>query len=144
MYKRWRHVNAFTDAIFLVGIITLSTDLMWVIACALRFGMMFPDSLLQLVFCALRDMVGMIFCYLLIGNYFKNKIVNFNHKTWLGYLLNLTFLIIWFILAPNPAWTDWTYAIKNNYSFTIILTSFIISHIIGKAIVTNIYFMIWK
>lgn len=143
-YKRWKYLIALTDSVFVLGMVVLPLDLMWVVVCGLRFGMMFPDSVLQLFFCGLRDIMGIIFCYILIGKYFEQKIVKFKGKTVLLWIVNLVFLVVWFLYATTPAQTDWTYAIRYDYPLTIILTSFFISHIIGKSLAALIYFSVWK
>lgn len=147
-YRRFEKLNSFTDGLFILGFIVLTTDLMWVLVCLSRFGPLYVsinlDSVWQMVFCALRDLVGILFCFLLIGNYFLKGIVKINKHTIIMYLVNLAFLLAWFYLAPSPAWTDWTYAIRYDYSFIIVLESFVISHAIGKSIVTILYLTIWR
>jgi len=143
-YKRWKRLVALTDSIFVLGLVVLPLDLMWVLVCGLRFGMMFPDSVLQLVFCGLRDIVGIILCYLLVGKYFEEKILKFNGKTVLLMTVNLAYLIVWFLCATTPALTDWTYAIRYDYPLTMVLTSFFVSHVVGKSLAGLIYSSIWK
>lgn len=143
-YRRLKYLNALTDTFFVLGLVVLSTDLMWVLICALRFGSLYADSVLQLVLYAARDVAGMLFCYLLTSQYFKKEIFHFNRKTVASYLLNLTFLAIWFACAEGPWFTDWTYAIRYDYSAAVIWTAFFISHVIGKIIVWLIYYSLWE
>ena len=143
-YKRWKHLVALTDSIFVLGLVVLPLDFMWVLVCSLRFGILFPDSVLQLVFCGLRDIVGIILCYLLVGKYFEEKILKFNGKIILFLMINLVYLIVWFLYARTPAQTDWTYAIRYDYPLSVILTSFFVSHVVGKSLAALIYFSIWK
>jgi hypothetical protein len=143
-YRRFKSLIALTDATFILGFIVLITDFMWVVVCGLRFGLFFQDSILQLLICALRDIFGLLFCYTMIFEHFKTKVIKLDHSTIMLCLTNLVFLVIWFSFAPNPAFTDWTYAIKYEYPFRIILTSFLISHGIGKSIVVLMYYSLFK
>ena len=144
-YRRWRRLNAFTDSLFILGFIVLSMDLMWVVVCGFRFSWFYPlESGLQLFACAGRNVVGMSFCYLLIGGYFKNGTVNFTKNTTIAYVANLVFLAVWFGLSPGPWLTDWTYAIRHGYPQATVLTSFFISHVVGKTLLTIIFVTIWR
>lgn len=141
-YRRLKHLVAFTDAILILGFIVLALDILWLVACGLRFGWYYPSSVLQLIFSVGRNIAGITLCYLLIGNYFRKCLIRLEKAYWV-FSLNLLFLLVWFVLAPSPAWTDWTYAIRHNYSMNTVLSSFFISHIIGKSIVALIYIKIW-
>lgn len=143
-YKRWRYYHAFGEASSTVGFIVLLLDLCWVVVCALRFGSMFPNSMMQLALAGLRDLVGVIFCYLLIGNYFKTNVLHFKTSTILLVLVNWLFLAVWFIFAPSPAYTDWTFAIKHGYSVGVVALSFLVSHVVGKSLVASIYYALWR
>ncbi|MHA1829067.1 MAG: hypothetical protein ACTSX6_10530 [Candidatus Heimdallarchaeaceae archaeon] len=131
LYGYVAHRNGFSwrDSVWLVGFVVLSGDLIWVAASGLRFGWFYPDSVPQLILCAARDFAGMLFCLIMLKTPIK-----FNDLTVLGYITNIVFMLIWFLLAPSPAYTDWTYAIKHNYPLPTIITAFIFSHIIGRII----------
>lgn len=133
----------FTDSFFLVGFTILFLDSFWILACLLRFGALYPNSLIQLLAALGRNITGLIFCYLFIGPYFKT-IFKPNKKTLIMFLVDLCFLSSWFLLAPSPAYTDWTYAIKKSYNFSIIITSFFISHILGKTIAGTFFWTLWN
>lgn len=134
----------FTDALLIVGFVVVFLDTYWIVACGLRFGWFFPDSILQLVFAFGRNIAGLILCYMLIGNYFKQKKLEITKWSVRLFLLNISFLAFWFLMASSPAWTDWTYAIRHNYPMQVILTSFFISHVIGKSLVATFFISIWK
>lgn len=147
-YRRFERLNSFTDGLFILGFMVLTCDLMWVLVCLSRFGALYISinmhSVWQMILVAFRDLVGILFCFLLIGNYFLKGIVKINKHTIIMYLVNLAFLLAWFYLAPSPAWTDWTYAIRYDYPFIIVLESFVVSHVVGKSIVAVLYLTIWR
>lgn len=143
-YKRLKYLVAFTDAFFTVGFMVVFLDLIWVIACALRFGSAYPNSLFQLAMSAGRNIVGLILCYLLIGRHFQNGLIHIKDSTIFLFYVNVIFLAVWFSLSASPAWTDWTFAIRHDYPASTVMTSFFISHVVGKSIVASIYYSIWK
>lgn len=139
-----RKIGLYTDTIFLVGTVVLFLDGWWIITCSLRFLPIFPGSTQQLLYSGLRDFVVVIFCLMFVGHYFWIEgFVQIKRKTVILFLANLVFLVVWFWLSPSPAYTDWTYAIKNNYPMQTVLTSFLTSHILGKSLVTFIFLSLW-
>lgn len=135
----WR----FMDATMVAGIVVLTSDLLWVLACGLRFGLYFPDSVQQLVFCALRDFMGVVFCLVQVPHLIEKDVFSlFNMKgLW---ILNVVFFIVWFGLAPDPSWTDWSYALRHDYGWTRAWSAFALSHIMGRVITTIIYWSVWN
>jgi len=146
VYRKWQFLNAFTDALFVVGLVTSITDFMWVIACLIRFGRYYPffPDVFQLLLCLGRDAVAAIFCFLLIKHLFDMKFLSFNRRFVLALMLNAIFFGIWFGIAETPALTDWTYAIRHDYSLETIVISFLLSHVIGRIILFIILYNIIK
>lgn len=142
-YKR-KVLGSFTDGLFLVGFIVLITDTIWVVMSGLRFGSLYPRSVPQLVLSAGRNLVGLLLCYLLVGGYFKQGVCKLTKHTAQLILVNTVFIVVWFLLAPSPAYTDWTFAIRHDYPLLTVLSSFLISHIIGKTLVAATYLTIWR
>jgi len=138
------YLLAFTDAVLIVGFVVVYLDTFWIVACGLRFGWQYPDSVLQLIFAFGRNIAGLIFCYMLIGNYFRQGKLKLTNKTTQLFFLNILFLAVWFVAAPSPAFTDWTFAIRHGYSWNVILTSLFISHFIGKILVAAIFLSLWR
>ena len=138
------YLLAFTDAVLIVGFVVVYLDTFWIVACGLRFGWQYPDSVLQLIFAFGRNITGVILCYMLIGNYFRQGKLKLTNKTTQLFFLNILFLAVWFVAAPSPAFTDWTFAIRHGYSWSVILTSLFISHFIGKSLVAVIFLSIWR
>lgn len=143
-YKRLSHLLAFTDAIFILGLIVLTTDTLWIIASGLRFGWLYPDSVLQLVFSIGRNIAGITLCYFLVGNYFKKEILQFSEATWTMLFVNAFFMLGWFLIAQNPSFTDWTFAIRYDYPLSQVIGSFLVSHVIGKTLVAITYLSMWQ
>lgn len=130
----------FAESFFLVGFTIVLLDLLWVIACGLRFGATYPNSMHALTYAALRDVAAIVFCYLFIGNHLRKP----SRTTLAIFGINLVFLVLWFGLSPSPVYTDWTFAIRNGYNAATVATSFFISHIIGKTITGTFYISQWR
>jgi len=134
VYRKWQTLNAFTDALFVVGLVTLIADFMWVAACLLRFGMEYPfyPDVFQLLLCLARDAVGAVFCFLLVKHLFDNGFLRFDGHFVLAAITNASFLALWFLAADSPAWTDWTYALRYDFPLEVVVRSFVLSHVIGR------------
>jgi len=137
-------INAFTESVFLMGFIVLSMDILWMLVCAARFLPMYPQDISQVLLVLARDGVGMIFCYLLVGERIKDGIISFNYGTSLAYLLLLGFFALVFMVAPNPTWTDWTYAIRQGCDMSTILYSLLVPYGMGKAFGTIVIWTWWR
>jgi hypothetical protein len=133
------YIVRLTSIFFLIGIPVLICDLHWVIACILRFGASYPDSVLQLVFCAVRDGFGAFFCYYLTHTFFIKGYLNLSKRFYWFLGLNMVFITFWFMLSPCPAYTDWTFALRYGFPPRVILTSFLISHVLGRVFVALVY-----
>ena len=143
-YKRHKLLMALTESFFIMGFIILSGDLIWMTICGIRFLPSYPDSLFQVFSVIGRDITGMIFCFLFIGSRFKEKIVSFKQTTFFAYVLLVGFLILDFAIAPDPTFTDWTYAVRQGCSTEHILKSLIFSYGIGKVFSTMLVWSWWK
>lgn len=136
-------IIVYFDALMVLGFWVLIGDIFWCVACYLRFASTYSGGN-QLLISILRNFAGVIFCYLSVKNLFRSKKVRFDFGVFIGLLLNFMFLVVWFMSAQTPAFTDWTYAIRHGYPFNMILTSLMLSHVIGKAIIGYIYFSSWS
>lgn len=135
VYDQKPMFNRFFDAMWSLGRIVLLSDLVWVIVCFLRFGSQFPSSVPQLAFSGLRDLGGVIFCHINL----KKKPPLFDRDLNWMWVVDIAFMLIWFFTAPNPAYTDWTYAIRYDYPWGTVWATFFISHILGRIITSSIY-----
>ncbi len=131
-YKRIPRLAALTDAIFMFGFVVVSLDAVWVLGSALRFGWQFPGSVPQLVACLFRDVAIVALCYLYAREYLQ---AHATERTFYLYVANIVFMAIWFWFSPSPAYTDWTYALRNDYAAGTVWLSFCLSHIVGKTLV---------
>jgi len=143
-FKRWRWLFAWTDSFLLVGFIALSGDFLWMLACALRFLSFYPNNLFLVVSCLGRDLVGMVFCYFLVGNLIKQKVVSFKRSTFAAYLLLILFLVVNFGFAPDLTWTDWTYAVRAGCDTATILRSLLVSYGLGRVFSVILLWSWWK
>lgn len=132
---KWKtRIHLYTTALFIIGFFVLSTDNFYILGALWKWGPLFPESQLQLIFCLGRNIVGMIFCRIFFLEYVKDKIIVLNRRLIIAYGINAMFFIVWFAWASSPALTDWTFAIRHDYPAPIIQLSFFISHFIGRVI----------
>jgi hypothetical protein len=122
------------DSAWLTGFTVLSTDALWVLFSLARWGW-FVDSasILQAGLAFARDLAGLFMFYILVGSK-----LHWNGQVKKWYFLNAVFFLVWFVLAPSIAWTDWTHAITQGYSMLTIVGSFLLSHVVGRIFVAFI------
>jgi len=118
---------------FLIGFIILSGDFIWMLLSTVRFLPFYPDNLFLCLSVLGRDAVGMLLCFLLTHDK-MDKVLQFSQRTVLAYGFLILFLGFHFLIAETPAWTDYTFAIRQGYSFDFILSSFIATWIGGKVV----------
>lgn len=142
-YKRFTRLAKLTDGLFIVGLVVLSNDIVWVVGSLLKWGGLYPESVFQLYLCIGRNIAGVVLCVLAVWPYLKIRLIRFTFITAALYLVNVAFMTVWFWLAPSPAFTDWTFAIRHNYSFNVVFSGFLVSHILGKTLTALIYLSLW-
>jgi len=142
-YRRWPRLIALTDSFFLTSFIVLSCDAMWMGVCALRFLPSYPQDLFLVISVLARDFGWMLFCYLLMGKHFRQKVISFKRNTFYAYLVLLSFLCMNFALAPNPTFTDWTYAIRQGCDISVVLKALAFSYGVGKAVGVLVFWSWW-
>jgi len=142
-YPRLKYLKAFADSVAIIGFITLIGDLLWCLTCLARFGTSFPfyPDVYQLILCAVRDFVGIIFCFMLIQPLLNVKFLTFNNTFFKAILYNQIFFIAWFTIAPNPGFIDWNFAIRNDYALNIVVSDFLTSHVLGRIC---LFFMLYN
>jgi len=144
-YKRFFSISRLVDSILIVGLVAFSFDAFWCIAQAFKFGYLYPGDLPELYRCFIRDIAFLILCYLMTyPSLIKTRIIRITKTTKWFVILESTFFLIWFLLAPSPGFTDWTYAIRHAYSSMEIMGAFVISHVIGKFIQGLIFISLWR
>lgn len=130
-YKHPR-IMSMVQSFLVVALFVVITDSFWAGLCALRFIPMFPQDALQIIFSFVRDVVGIILFFMLIGNYFRTGVLSFGLYVKAGLLLCLISQALWFGLAPSPAFTDYTFAWRYGYSLEHILIAWLLSHFIMR------------
>lgn len=142
-YRRYSQLLRFTDAALILGVVVLFGDLIWVLICILKFGPQYPGEVYQLSLCILRDLMGVIFCL-----FFSMELIMEKKIDLMGSIplwgLNILFMVVWFVIAPDPSLTDWTYAWRYGYPWERVLESFLISHVVGKSLSFWIYWRLFE
>lgn len=149
-FKRFQKISAFLDAIFILGIVVLLQDTIWLLANTWRW--IIPQYMGVATFTNYwirfpQNIVGALFFWLVSawGEY-RAGMFSFKKTTLLAYLAIAIMTFTVFGLAPNQAWTDWTFAVSHGFSDQIILESFIISHVGYKILIALAYLSLfqWK
>ena len=143
-YRRWSWLNSLTDSFFVNGFIVLVGDIIWITACATRFLGSYPIETFQVLAVFGRNFAGLLLCYLLTAKIFKQKIVSFKRTTFLAYVVLGGFFAFNFAVARDPAWTDWTLAIRWERPTIYILKSFLWSYGVGKAVGLLTFWTWWN
>jgi hypothetical protein len=118
---------------------------MWTTTCLIRFGPEYPfyPDVYQLILCIGRDIVGILFCYILIKPLFEKQFLRFNSAFFKAIMYGEAFFLVWFMFAPTPGFADWNFAIRNNYPQAIIINDFLTSHVLGRIfLLTMLYNLI--
>ena len=137
--KQWMY--GFAVCAFTLGLIVMPFDSLWVIFQNMRFGHLYPEERYITLFTSLsRNLLIFLLCI-----YETREICDkLNIHTFFNLYWFLPIFTVWFRLAPDPSWTDWTYAYRFNYGPQRTIEAFIISHMIMKTIQAAIYFDLWK
>lgn len=143
-YSRRPRFSALIDLLFLVGLFVFLSDLFWCVAVLARWVPCFPEETLNVLMYIGRDAAGVAFCFLLTKHLFDFGIVYFKSWFFLALALDVGFKLLWFFLAPSPAWTDYTFAWKNDFSMDIVMGSFVISHFLGRITFALTYLGVWN
>lgn len=149
-FKRFPRLTAFLDAIFILGIVVFLQDTIWLLANTWKW--IIPEYMGIATFTNYwirfpQNLVGALFLWLVSawGEY-RAGMFSFKKTTLLAYvgIAIMTFTV--FALAPNQAWTDWTFAVSHGYPDQVILESFIISHVGYKILIALAYLTLfqWK
>ena len=129
-YQRLNHpkVFSFLDGFFVAAFFVVLGDAFWSGFCALKWVPMFPQDLSQILFSFLRDLIGLCLFFLLI----PIRVMNFSLKVKAGILVMLISQGVWFLLAPSPAFTDYTFAWRHGFPLEVVGFSFFLSHFVMR------------
>jgi len=131
-YKRAPQLLSLVDGFMVMGFFVVLTDAFWCGFCALKWLPLFPGDILQISSSFFRDLVGCLLFFLFIGNYFKTEVLRMNKKAWFMLLICFVSQGLWFLLAPSPAFTDYTYAFRHGFPLEFLAAAFLFSHFIMR------------
>jgi hypothetical protein len=137
-YRRWPWLLAFIDALFLLGMIVFIQDSIWLVCNTFRWILPLYSGMANFWNYYVRfaqNFLGFLLFFLLSYGNLRLRVVSFNRKTLAYLVLIACFTATVFILAPNQAFTDWTFAVHYGYSDCVILEAFLISHVCYKALI---------
>lgn len=143
-YKRFQRVMSVIDSIFVVGLIALSYDSLWIVFQAIRFRHFFPGDVLELIIRLIQNLGLFAICIFNAYPLFKKKILKLSKVTKFFIFLELAYFVFWFSFAPSMAFTDWTYAIRMGFEPIIVIGAFNISHVLGKLIQGLIFISLFQ
>lgn len=130
-YKHPR-IMSLIQSFLVVAFFVVITDSFWAGFQAWKFIPMFPQDANQILFSFARDIVAAFLFFMLIGGYFRTGVLSYGVPVIAGLFLNLEAQALWFLLAPSPAYTDYTFAWRSGYPLDFILWIWIISHLIMR------------
>ena len=133
-------VRGFATSAFIMGLVILPIDVLWVSLQWLKFGGLHPDEWLLVLSCYARDILGIMLCVIMTWDELKRGVIDVEKLVNLWWIL--PFYALWFGLAPDPSWTDWTYAIRFNTGH--VFESFLVSHGVLKLVQALIYGSLWR
>lgn len=131
-YRRAPRVMSLIEGFFVVAFFVCITDAFWCSFTMLKWVPLHPGDAFQIGSSLLRDLVAALLFFLFIGDYFRQKVLNFSSSVSFWLLICFVSQAAWFWLAPSPAFTDYTYAWKHGYPWISICFSWAISHFIMR------------
>lgn len=130
--KRIKVLYRLVNGAMIVGLVAFSFDSIWIFAQVSKFGYLFPQDLTEMGVRLIQNIGFFLVCSVFTYHLFKKKVLRINEWFFQWVLLEVFFFIVWFIVAPDPGFTDWTFALRNNYPGHKVLGSFLVSHLWGK------------
>ncbi len=129
-----RKIVALADVGLILAFLVLVQDSFFCIGQQVRFGYLYPGDYSAVLSLA-RNVLGMVFIYpFSVGPAQRSGLIH------LGFFHGYYFFVmalcsaVNFAVAPDPGWTDWTWAIQHGLSFKRVLDAFLISHVGFKAL----------
>jgi len=125
---------------FIVGLVVLPFDLIWTVDEALVFGHLYPGDLAELFPLFNMKLAVWILCWIESYKFFGDK-GPLEKRNLMFMIVFVFYLTAHFWLAPDPSWTDYTYAIRHGYDN--VLLSWLFGPV-GKSLQVGVYYGIWK
>jgi len=127
-----------------VGFVVFIYDSNWVVFQIIKFGHLYPGDLNEMFLRLGQNLGFLLVCYCFIHYLFEKRILEFQVSTYDLLLIQFFYFVVWFVLAKDPSWTDWTYALRNDYPGKRVIGSFIISHFVGKLLQGLTFVSLWR
>lgn len=146
--KIYNKLLVFLYSFSFLGFINFTLENVWLTSFYLKYTYFNDGWLNQIYF---NEPSGWIvnylrnFVYMTVFFIVSYDIINHvkaNKKTVIGYVALSLYIILFFFLSPHYGYIDWTYAIMNNYSDSVILRGFAIS-VCGKPLLFYIFYSIF-
>lgn len=148
-YRRAPKLMAFLTAIFILGIVVFCQDSIWLIINTWRWIIpMYSDiaSFWNYYVRFAENILGAVLMFLMSYYEWHTGMISVKNNTISCFAMIALMTFTVFSLAPNQAWTDWTFAVRYGFSDHIILESFLISHVGYKILIALAYLSLfqWK
>jgi len=144
-YKRWPKLIAFTDGLFLIGIIVVIQDTGWLLFSTLKWYSLY-SSQMSLTGYWIRypqNLVGLCLLVLLSYGVWTARLVSLTRHTVFWMFIIYMIMGINFILAPDPSWTDYTYAVRVHAPDWQILSGFL-AYLLMKVLMSFAFIGLFK
>lgn len=140
---------AFLTAIFILGIVVFCQDTVWLLVNTWRWIIpMYSDiaTFWNYYVRFAENMLGAVLMFMMSYYEWHSGMISVKKTTIALFAMIAIMTFTVFVLAPNQAWTDWTFAVHYGFSDQVILESFIISHVGYKILIALAYLSLfqWK
>ena len=142
--KRFPKLVRIFNGLLIVGLPVLLFDTFWAVLQGFKFIYLYPEDLMQIASIIVRNMCFLFMCVLFTAPLFTKKILRVKFSTMIFTVIMLIYMVIWFSLAPDMSFTDWTYALRMGYSGKRVVEAFSISHIGGKFFQGLVFISLWN
>lgn len=142
--KRIRGIYRLVNGTMIVGFVAFIYDTLWILFQIVHFGHLYPMDIGELAIRFCQNMGLLVVCTLFILHLFEKGVLAVQRSTWVCLIFLGFYFALWFGVAPDPSWTDWTYAIRHSYDGIRVIQAFFISHVVGKGLQGLIFFSLWR
>lgn len=125
---KYPRILSLVDGFFAAAFFIVLGDSFWAGFCALKWVPLFPQDLNQILFSFLRDVAACFLFFFIM----PIRVMNSGWKVKTGILIMFVPQGLWFLLAPSPAFTDYTFAWRHGFSANIIIGDLILSHFLMR------------
>lgn len=143
-YKRIAWLGKLADTLCILGILALIGDTLWVSLCWFRWpesysGIAFPYIFLPIV----RNTSMIVVCTLLVSrNWLREGYIQINREVAKLIGINILYMVLRFYLAPGKEWTNWLYAIQNDFACWPYV--WFLDYIVCRGLTTLVWLKMWS